>query len=205
MLRNNPNFIPEEVAKSSKAGKSICMWARAILTYTKVVKQIEPLKADLESMNIEFQKADAELKEKQDTLNIELAKVEELRKLMQQCKNNKEKLDKDIDLTQLRLERAEKLTTGLADEHRRWAESYEFLNSKIEKLIGDVFISSAYISYCGPFDGVYRDILAEKWLQKCTEVGIQTSDNFSLENVMGDPMTIMDWQIDKLPADSVSI
>lgn len=143
----NPNFVPEEVAKSSKAGKSLCMWTRAILTYTNVVKQIEPLKADLESMNIEFQKADAELKEKQDALNIELAKVEELRKLMQQCKNNKEKLDRDIDLTQLRPERAEKLTTGLADEHRRWAESYEFLNTKIEKMVGDVFISAAYISY----------------------------------------------------------
>ena len=119
------------------------MWIRAILTYTKVVKQIEPLKADLENMNREFQKADAELKEKQEVLNIELAKVEELQKLMQQCKNNKEKLDKEINLTQLRLERAEKLTTGLADEHGIWAESYAFLNSKIEKLVRDIFISAA--------------------------------------------------------------
>ena len=58
-VEKNPNFVPEEVAKSSKAGKSLCMLARAILTYTKVVKQIEPLKADLENMNREFQKADA--------------------------------------------------------------------------------------------------------------------------------------------------
>ena len=146
-VEKNPNFTPAEVEKSSKAGKSLCMWARAILTYTKVVKQIEPLKADLENMNKEFQKADAELKEKQNRLNFELSKVEELRKSMQQCKNNREKLDREIDLTQLRLERAEKLTTGLADEHGRWTESYAFLNSKIEKLVGDVFISSAFISY----------------------------------------------------------
>lgn len=33
-------------------------------------------------MNVEFNKADAELKTKQDALNAELAKVEELKKAM---------------------------------------------------------------------------------------------------------------------------
>lgn len=36
-------------------------------------------------------------------------------------------------------------------------------------------------------------------------MGIDSSETFALEEIMGDPMTIMDWQIDRLPADSVSI
>lgn len=161
-----PNFRPEIVQKSTEAGKSLCEWARAILTYTKVVKKIDPLKQNLAIMNEKFSKAENELKEKQDALNRELAKLDELKKAMNKCKSEKEKLDKEIDLTQLRLDRAEKLTTGLADEHRRWGENIEILDSKIKKLIGDVFISAACISYYGPFTGVYRNILTEKWLNK---------------------------------------
>jgi dynein heavy chain len=68
-----------------------------------------------------------------------------------------------------------------------------------------VFISAACISYYGPFTGVFRNKLTNKWLEKCKEDKIESSETFELENVMGDPMKIMDWQIDKLPSDSVSI
>lgn len=205
-IQKYPNFKPDIVQKSTEAGKSLCEWARAIQTYTHVVKKIEPLREHLQSMNEKFSKAEAELNEKQGALNQELAKLDELKKAMNKCKAEREKLDREIDLTQVRLERAEKLTTGLADEHRRWGENIEMLDSKIKKLIGDVFISAACISYYGPFTGVFRNILTEKWLEACKEdENIETSDTFELENVMGDPMTIMDWQIDKLPADSVSV
>jgi len=68
-----------------------------------------------------------------------------------------------------------------------------------------VFISAACISYYGPFTGDYRNRLTDKWLEKCKEDGIEVSETFELETIMGDPMTIMDWQIDKLPANSVSV
>jgi len=61
------------------------------------------------------------------------------------------------------------LTSGLADEHRRWGENIGMLESKIKQLTGDVFISAACISYYGPFTGVYRKILAESWLERCKE------------------------------------
>jgi len=156
-------------------------------------------------MNEKFNKANAELQEKQDVLNVELEKLEVLKKSFNKCKSDKEKLDREIDLTQARLVRAEKLTTGLADEHRRWGENIEILDSRIKKLPGDVFISAACISYYGPFTGIYRNKLTTQWLEKCKEYGIDASETFELENIMGDPMRIMDWQIDKLPADSVSV
>lgn len=204
-IKKYPNFTPEIVKKSSEAGKSLCEWVRAIHTYTHVVQKIEPLKKNLAIMNDKFNKADVELKEKQAMLNKELQKLDILKKGMAKAKADKDKLDKEIDLTQLRLVRAEKLTTGLADEHKRWGSNIDILDTKIKKLIGDAFISAACISYYGPFTGVFRNILTSRWLEKCKEDGIDSSETFELENVMGDPMKIMDWQIDKLPADSVSI
>ena len=33
-----------------------------------------------------------------------------------------------------------------------------------EKLVGDVFLAAAQISYMGPFTGAYRDQLVDRWL-----------------------------------------
>jgi hypothetical protein len=38
------------------------------------------------------------------------------------------------------------------------------MENEIEKLIGNVFIAAASISYIGPFTGFYREILVEQWI-----------------------------------------
>ena len=39
--------------------------------------------------------------------------------------------------------------------------SVGLMENEIEKLIGNVFIAAASISYIGPFTGFYREILVE--------------------------------------------
>ena len=56
---------------------------------------------------------------------------------------------------------AEKLTKLLADEGVRWEEGAKRINEEITNLIGDVFISAACISYCGPFTGEFRTTMIE--------------------------------------------
>ncbi len=51
-------------------------------------------------------------------------------------------------------------------------------------------MSAACISYYGPFTGVFREKLVEKWLDKCKELEIKVADKFSMSDVMGDPMEI---------------
>jgi hypothetical protein len=79
-----------------------------------------------------------------------------LQRVLQETLDEKNRLEAEVTLTGNRLQRAEKLTVGLADEQVRWAQSVDTLGDQIEKLIGDVFISAACISYYGPFTGTYR-------------------------------------------------
>jgi dynein heavy chain len=71
--------------------------------------------------------------------------------------------------------------------------------------VGNVFLSCACISYFGAFTGVYRKRLVDKWVRKCIDKGIPTSDDFSLIKIMGDPVVIRGWNIASLPTDQVSI
>ena len=95
-----------------------------------------------------------------------------------------------MELCRVRLVRAEKLTTGLSSEHGRWKENVANLDKKIIQLIGDVFVAAACASYYGPFTGVFREKLVDKWVQECVEKEVPVSDKLVMADVMGDPMEI---------------
>lgn len=103
-----------------------------------------------------------------------------------------------------RMGRAEKLVVLLADEGVRWQETVKILSQELTELVGNVFLSSACISYFGAFTGVYRKLLTDQWIQICSDMKIPCSASFNLVKVMGDPVTIRGWCIDSLPTDQTS-
>lgn len=52
---------------------------------------------------------------------------------------------------------------------------------------------------------MYREELVEKWLNKCKDEEIPKSEEYHLENVLGEPVEIRNWNARGLPSDSVSI
>jgi dynein heavy chain len=65
------------------------------------------------------------------------------------------------------LKRAEKLLGGLSGEAIRWKESEIKLGIDLVNLTGNILISSACISYLGPFTYAYRQELIEEWINEC--------------------------------------
>ncbi|CAG5113648.1 Oidioi.mRNA.OKI2018_I69.chr2.g7738.t1.cds [Oikopleura dioica] len=117
------DFQPAAIAKASKACTSICMWVRAMDKYHHVAKAVEPKRQALAG-------AQAELAEAQEILQSAQAKLAEveagLNKLnadLHATVAKKEELERNTQLCQDRLVRADKLIGGLAGEKVRWAES----------------------------------------------------------------------------------
>jgi len=103
------------------------------------------------------------------------------------------------------MRRAEKLVVLLKDEGIRWDQTVKDLSAQIEKLVGDVFLSCACISYFGGFSGDYRNSLTDLWTTECISRGIPTGEDFSLIKVMGDPVQISEWNMNYLPSDKTSL
>jgi dynein heavy chain len=68
----------------------------------------------------------------------------------------------------------------LIEEGKRWVETVAILNDQINCSTADVFISSACISYCGPFTGIYRSEITHEWLKLIKEREVPISDHFSV-------------------------
>jgi dynein heavy chain len=86
-------------------------------------------------------------------------KVAKLEADCQKMQDEKEELENNMEVSNGRMMRAEKLVVLLADEGVRWKETVEVITDQIEKLVGNVFISCACISYFGAFTGEYREKL----------------------------------------------
>jgi dynein heavy chain len=72
-------------------------------------------------------------------------------------------------------------------------------------LVGNIMIAAGYVSYVGPFTANFRKSLIDHWMKYAIEKKIPYSDDFSIEGVLGDPVMIREWNIQGLPADSLSI
>ena len=77
----------------------------------------------LNAAQTELESVMRNLKEKQQTLASVEQKIAALQKSYEDSVNEKERLEKNLALTQARLKRAGKLTTALADEKTRWEDT----------------------------------------------------------------------------------
>jgi len=115
--------------------------------------------------------------------------VASLKKTLKETLDEKQALEEQSDLTAKRLIIAEKLTGQLAEEQVSWTERVGVLDIGIHKLVGDVFISSASVSYYGPFTGVFRADPQEqgkKWIKKMEAKNKITTSRITDKNMLRD-------------------
>jgi len=100
------------------------------------------------------------------------------------------------------------LINGLSDERERWDKDARELGEKKRKLIGNVGLSTSFISYCGPFNAEFRDFIAnERLIADLRKMGLPFEATIyqDLTNFLVDDATVSEWNLQGLPKDSLSI
>jgi dynein heavy chain 1 len=59
--------------------------------------------------------------------------------------------------------RSKKLLMNLSSEKYRWEDTSKNFKSQLASMLGDVFLSSAFLAYIGFFDHYYRKLLIGVW------------------------------------------
>jgi dynein heavy chain len=201
---DNPDFAVDVIGKVSKAATSICAWCRAMEKYYWVSRSIEPKRA--------------RLREAQDSLEITLRTVADLRQKLKEAEVNinemekrylesvakKEELGRKVAECNVKLGRASKLISGLGSERVRWSLSVETLDKQLQNIVGDVLLASGTIAYLGPFTFEFRSNLLRQWSLCLGKLGIPHGDSFTLMDLLGDPSLLRTWELAGLPKDSLS-
>ena len=65
----------------------------------------------------------------------------------------------EADKCAKRLNLAQRLVSALGSEKVRWGNSIIQLDEDLKLIVGDVLLASAFVSYAGPFNKKFREIM----------------------------------------------
>lgn len=72
-------------------------------------------------------------------------------------------------------------------------------------VLGDVLLATAFLSYSGPFNQEFRDLLLNDWRKEMKARKIPFGKNLNLNEMLIDAPTISEWNLQGLPNDDLSI
>jgi len=202
---NRDNLKEEKVKSASIACYCFIKWVNGMYNLYEVNKKVRPKKEKKEIAERQANELMTQLAEKQARLKDINDKVDTLQRELDIAQKNKDRLEKEFDECSKQLDRAFKLIDSLGTEKGRWNDLAELLQTFYVSLTGDVLVSSGMIAYLGAFTSAFRTQITADWVENCISKQIPSSTTFSLQQVLGDPVKIRQWNIDGLPSDSFSV
>ncbi|EAY20602.1 Dynein heavy chain family protein [Trichomonas vaginalis G3] len=205
VVLDNPDFAPEVMSSKSQAMGTICLWVHAIELYYNVNVEVEPKrrkKAEAEKNQQEALKIVEENKAKLADIEAKVAELEEKHKKSEQ--ELKELTDKKEKCT-IRLQNASILTSSLEHERESWQKMLVDFDAQKRRITGDLLLAAASVAYLGPFTSDFRKLILLEWSQKLEEFGFPRTPGGNITKILGDPLTVLQWNLKALPRDDLSI
>ncbi|EFN50656.1 hypothetical protein CHLNCDRAFT_144018, partial [Chlorella variabilis] len=71
-------------------------------------------------------------------------------------------LEEDAAATQARMDAANALISALGGEEVRWTAQSRAFDDQISRLTGDCAVASSFVSYLGPFNREFRELMVAR-------------------------------------------
>lgn len=202
----DPNFNEQYMKSKSNAASYLCAWVVNIAKFHSIYQKVKPLQdaaagaqATAEAKQAELAVAESkrrDAEEKVDALKVQLGEAEAAKK----------RVEDEAQALQDQLDLANRLVGGLADENTRWAANVVQYSAERETMIGDALVSSAFVSYIGPFSSSFRARLwRDEWLPDIAERKIPVTPGIDPLAVLATAADQARWKGEGLPADRVSL
>ncbi|KAF2347327.1 Dynein heavy chain coiled coil stalk [Trinorchestia longiramus] len=168
-------------------------WTRAMVAFFTVNKEVLPLKANLALQEARLRVAMGDLARAQATLDEKERALEEVQAQYQAALAEKQKLMDAADTCRRKMQAAATLINGLAGEKVRWTEQCQAFEHQLGRLVGDVLVTTCFLSYAGPFNQEYRTKMIASWRVMLTSRKIPFNTNLNITNWLVDNATVSSW------------
>ncbi|NWX18802.1 DYH8 protein, partial [Aegotheles bennettii] len=194
-------------------GKKVCgnvagllSWTQAMAIFYGINREVLPLKANLAKQEGYLKVANAELAKAQEVLDEKQAELDKVQAKFDAAMKEKMDLLNDAETCRRKMQAASALIDGLSGERVRWTQQSKEFKSQINRLVGDVLLCTGFLSYCGPFNQIFRKLLLKDlWEAEMRAHKIPFSENLNLISMLVDPPTISEWNLQGLPGNDLSI
>lgn len=197
------DFTFERVNRASKACGPLVQWVEAQVNYSEILDRVGPLREEVDQLEDEAIQTKAEAKAIENTLleleqSIAVYKAEYASLISQT-----EAIKAEMSRVQSKVDRSMRLLNSLSSERGRWEESSKTFQVQMETIIGDVFLASAFLAYCGLYDQQYRRAMVEDWSLHLISSGIAFKQQNSMSEYLSTADERQQWHENALPVDEL--
>uniref|UniRef100_A0A8C8RI05 Dynein axonemal heavy chain 5 n=1 Tax=Pelusios castaneus TaxID=367368 RepID=A0A8C8RI05_9SAUR len=183
----------------------LCSWTQAMAYFYSINKEVLPLKANLVLQEARLAVAQTELNNAQNQLDEKQRELDQVQAMYNAAMREKQSLLDDAEACRRKMNNATALIEGLHGEKIRWTESSKNFQNQIVRLVGNVLLATGFLSYSGPFNQEYRNMLLQLWKTEMDQNKIPYSDDLNLISMLVDNATVAEWSLQGLPNDDLSI
>ncbi len=183
----------------------LCSWTAAMASFFGINKEVLPMKANLAIQEGKFGQAQAELAEANAKLDEKQKELNIVRAMYDEAMTKKQTLIDDAETCKRKMKAASALIEGLGGEKERWTQQSKEFQAQIERLVGDVLLASAFLSYAGPFNQEFRLLLMNAWKGQISKRNIPFSRDLNFVDMLTDSNTVSEWNLQGLPNDELSV
>ncbi|XP_032540330.1 dynein heavy chain 8, axonemal isoform X1 [Chiroxiphia lanceolata] len=181
-------------------------WTQAMVVFYGVNREVLPLKANLAKQEARLKVANAEKDKAQAELDEKQAELDKVQAKFDSAMKEKMDLENDAETCKRKMQAASALIDGLSGEKVRWTQQSKEFKAQIKRLVGDILLCTGFLSYCGPFNQDFRNLLLKDlWEAELKAHKIPFSEDLNLISMLVDQPTISEWNLQGLPGDHLSI
>ncbi len=201
------DFFNETAMKQrSEAAANLCEWVVNIVRYHHVLKMIRPKEMARDESNADFNAASAKLKAEEEKVSRMQKKVKEIADEFAAKQADLMKVQLQADDCTTRLQLAQRLVNGLADENKRWTNGVAEFNKRGTTMVGDVMLAASFVSYLGAFDQEFRvDLWKNTWIPNLEDKGIALTPDVDPLKILANDSDFARWKNEGLAADRSSL
>ena len=202
---SDPNFNFESVNRSSKACGPLVKWASAQLTYSEMLRKVEPLRNELAELEAAA-KTNVDEAEAMDNLISELERsIENYKREYADLIRQAEGIKNEMKSVESKVNRSESLLKSLSSEQDRWQETSAGFRSQMSTISGDCLLASAFVAYSGYFDQEMRSSLFTSWQDHLSSYQINFRQSLARSEYLSAVDERMEWRSKNLPDDELCI
>lgn len=195
----------DDMKNISKAGYGLLTFVQAVLKYCDTYREVKP-KQD----RVEFLQNDLEGKSKAlEFLRLEVENLEtQLANLNSKFEKSlalRQKFSEELEISEKRLNAADRLVNGLMSEKTRWTEELKYLEVEKENIIGTCLLSASFIAYSGAFSWDFRKVMIGDWLEDLLVRYVPVTNPYRIDKSLSNDVEISAWSSEGLPPDELSI
>lgn len=199
----NPDYTYEKINRASSACGPLVKWACAQLNYADMVRQIEPLRNELKSLEAEASVNKNKANENEEILGRLKSTIESYEEEYGSLKYEAKLIEESLKSVESKVNRSMALLSSLSSERIRWDTASHEFKSQMENIAGDVLLSSAFLAYAGFFDQQSRTTLFDLWRAHLRQSLIRFRPDLALTEYLSSPDERLKWQANALPSDDL--